>query len=211
MNVKYIFLIICLITLMVSASYPGHRDKKPRSRRTSTTKMDPILKKQTEDFNDFKNKFKRTYATIEEEQKAKANLVINIAIIALHNQKFLSGESLFEMGEWELSDMSAKEINDALNGLLQLNETIVEHEKEKAATVVPTTEELITCEYTVDVNMNQPAIQGRALTNPSIRTTQKPTTPKAPVSADWRYIFNPIRFQGRACGSCWGKKKDFKK
>lgn len=132
----------------------------------------------------FKNKFNRTYATNEEEQKAQRNLANNIALIILHNQKFLYGASLYEMGEWELSDMTAKEINDALSGLLQLNQTIIDHEKAIATTVAPTTEELLTCEYTVDV---EPAIQGKALTNPiPIKTTQKPTTPQVPLSVDWR-------------------------
>lgn len=207
MNVKFTCLIICLITMMVSATYPG-RGKKIRSRRTTTTKMDPILKKQTEDFNDFKSKFNRTYATIEEEQKAKINLINNIAFYELHNKKFLTGESLFKMGESELSDMTAQEINDQMNGLLELNSTVIQHEKAIATTIAPETEDLLTCEYSVEDNAGQHAVEGRALTTPmSIKTTRKLTTPQVPVSADWRHIFNPIRFQGRSCGSCWGKQR----
>lgn len=206
MNVKLTCLVICLITVMVSATYPG-RGKKIRSRRTTTTKMDPILKKQIEEFNDFKTKFNRTYATIEEEQKAKVNLINNIAMNELHNKKFLTGESLFEMGESELSDMTAKEINDQMNGLLELNSTVIQHEKAIATTIAPITEEL-TCEYDIEHKADQPAVQGRALTTPmTMKTTKKITTPPVLVSADWRHIFNPVRFQGRSCGSCWGKKR----
>lgn len=195
MDVELTCLIICLITIMVSASYSrGHRGSKTVPLITGT---DPILRKQILDFLDFKNKFNRTYDTNEEQQKAQRNLANNIALITLHNQQFLSGESLYEMGEWELSDMSAKEINDALSGLLQLNQTIIDHEKARATTIIPTTEELLTCEYTVE-----PAIQERVFTKAiPIKTTQKPSIP---LSADWRSIFNPVRFQGRDCGSCWG-------
>lgn len=203
MNVKYTCLILCLITMMVTAKYPG-RGKKVKSRKTTTTKMDPILKKQIEEFNDFKKKFNRTYATVEEEQKGRVNLINNIAFNELHNKKFITGESLFEMGESELSDMTAKEINDQLNGLLVLNQTVIQYEKSIATTIAPTTEELITCEYSVE------AVEGRALTTPMpMKTTKKIITPQTPLSADWRHIFNPVRFQGRACGSCWGKNRHF--
>lgn len=69
-------------------------------------------------FTDFKKRFKKNYDSEEAEGKALLNIASKMTKIKYHNQNFLLGQTSFQMGIWENSDMSAQELTESMTGFI---------------------------------------------------------------------------------------------
>jgi len=67
-------------------------------------------------WNDFKAKFGKTYATQQEESARFGIFVQNLGIIEQHNEDFKAGKHTFELGVNKFADMTAQEFGAIVNG-----------------------------------------------------------------------------------------------
>jgi hypothetical protein len=70
-------------------------------------------------FDVFKKLFNKTYSSVLKEQKALLNYLVNQRDIKVHNLKFKSGAATFNRELWELSDLSAQDVNTFLNRFIR--------------------------------------------------------------------------------------------
>lgn len=74
-------------------------------------------------FDQWKESYRRVYATPSDEQKAKKNLIRNLREIETHNVRFKVGLETYSRGLWELSDLSFEEKSQVLAGA-KINESL---------------------------------------------------------------------------------------
>uniref|UniRef100_A0A1B6FW15 Cathepsin propeptide inhibitor domain-containing protein n=1 Tax=Cuerna arida TaxID=1464854 RepID=A0A1B6FW15_9HEMI len=71
-------------------------------------------------WQNFKVKYNKVYATPEEELKRRDIFLKNLKYVREHNEKYKRGEVSFEVGINEFSDMTNDEFNATHTGLLPL-------------------------------------------------------------------------------------------
>jgi cathepsin L len=105
MNLQQLILILFLIFISAKAQKRAQKNWREDQRQK---------------FQQWKQKFNKSYATQDDEDKAMGSMLENDDVIEKHNQRFKDGKETFTRALWKRSDLSLEEKKKLLTGAIEI-------------------------------------------------------------------------------------------